>query len=754
MKNYSYSFLFFFVVSSFAFAQQGDGGKPQKHLFEYNANKIIQLVEPDIEALKQEDSFNDENHIGPWRFGFNNDVQYNLNNSGVWTTLSNGDKIWRLMIECKNALTVNLTFSETSLPNGNELYVYNPKKDFILGKFTQKHTYLGKLGTELVPGSKVVVEYFVPFQNDLGNVNICTITHGYRTAGEFHDKAFGSSGSCNMNVNCPDGLSWQPQRNGAVMLVSGSNGFCSGSLINNTQNDGTPYVLTANHCYSDPTNWIFRFNWQSADCNNPSSSPTFQSLSGAVLRSRRTPSDFCLVEITGGLEGGTVPLSYQPYFSGWNNADAPPTSTVSIHHPSGDIKKISFDDNPASAVQAMGSSEAASSWQVQWDRNTTTEGGSSGSPLFDQNHRIIGQLWGGGASCQNLSSPDYYGRVHNSWEPTGSNSTNQLKYWLDPNNSGVEFIDGYDPSNAEPVQVDGGLVSPQGVSGTFCGGEVSPSITIQNNGLTSLTTATINYGYDGNLNQSFPWQGNLSQWQSEVITLPTQTLGAGAHTFTAQITNLNGGSVDENANNNEVSGTFNVVIGGQGVDLNLTLDCYGSETSWTLVDQNGNTAYASTGYQDDTPGLVVEPWCLNDGCYTFTIEDSYGDGLFGGFWCGSDGSVAIVQDGTTLTELLEADANFGNSTSLDFCIGDNGLETAAVSTVRIYPNPSHDFTEIQSTEKMQEIRLMNQEGKILLRSKPNANSFLLDLIPYSPGIYLVQVISEQSSNQTLRLVKN
>jgi hypothetical protein len=78
-------------------------------------------------------------------------------------------------------------------------------------------------------------------------------------------------------------------------LVSGSNGFCSGALINNTLNDGKPYVLTANHCYSDPTNWIFRFNWQSADCNNPAASPTFQSLSGAVLRSRRTPSDFCLV---------------------------------------------------------------------------------------------------------------------------------------------------------------------------------------------------------------------------------------------------------------------------------------------------------------------------------------------------------------------------------------------------------------------------------------------------------------------------
>src|SRR5690606_5514370 len=118
------------------------------------------------------------------------------------------------------------------------------------------------------------------------------------------------------------------------------------------------------------------------------------------------PSDMCLVEITGGLVGGTVPASFNPYFSGWDNTGTIPTSTVCIHHPNGDIKKISFDDNPALISQGMGSSESNATWTVQWDRNTTTEPGSSGSPLFDQNHRIIGQLWGGGASCSALNSPD------------------------------------------------------------------------------------------------------------------------------------------------------------------------------------------------------------------------------------------------------------------------------------------------------------------------------------------------------------
>ena len=303
------------------------------------------------------------------------------------------------------------------------------------------------------------------------------------------------------------------------------------------------------------------------------------------------------------------------------------------------------------------------------------------------------------------------------------------------------------------MQVDAGLVAPQGVSGTFCGGDISPSITIQNNGLTALTTATIIYGYDGNLNQSYPWQGNLSQWQSEVITLPTASLGAGNHTFTAQVSNLNGGSADENANNNEVTGSFNVVIGGQGVDLNLTLDCYGSETSWSLVDQNANTVYVSGGYQDDTPGLVVEPWCLNDGCYTFTIEDSYGDGLFGGFWCGSDGSIAIIQDGTTLAELLEADANFGSSTSLSFCIGDNGIQNANMASVVLFPNPSNNQVTVSAPFNMNEMLLMNQEGKILLNAQLNTTSTSIDLSAIASGIYFLQIRGLDASIQTLRLVK-
>jgi hypothetical protein len=698
----------------------------------------------------------DHTGTAPWRFGFNNFTTLNLSNSGTWFDLQNGDRIWFLKLTCEQALTVNLTFTNSEIPEGNELFIFNEKRDFILGKFSQEHIYKGQLGTELVSGSTVIIEYFVRKDNSIGNIEVSTVTHGYRTADEFQEKAFGGSGACNMNVNCADGLPWQQERNSAVMLVSGSNGFCSGALINNALNDGKPYVLTANHCYSDPTNWIFRFNWQAADCNNPAASPSFQSLSGAVLRSRRTPSDFCLVEITGGLQGNTVPLNYNPYFAGWNNADSPPTSTVSIHHPSGDIKKIAFDDAPAISSQGMGSTEANSTWTVEWDRNTTTEGGSSGSPLFDQNHRIIGQLWGGGASCSNLSSPDYYGRVHSSWEPANSNSTNQLKFWLDPNNSGAEFIDGYDPSNATPVAVDPGVTNPQGVSGTFCGAQVTPQVTVQNNGSDALTTADIIYGFDGNQNLTFNWTGNLAQWQSTSVTLPTATLTAGAHTFSASVSNPNAGLTDENNNNNSVSSSFNVVIGGQSVQLNLALDCYGSETTWELQNETSMAIYAGSGYPDDQPGPVAtDPWCLNDGCYNYYIMDSYGDGVLGGFWCGQDGSVSIVFNGDTLGQITEAQADFGDQTSIQFCIGNVGLEWSVIKDLEVYPNPFTNSIQINLNQlEATEIKLTDIAGKEFLRKAVSGNKIQLELEnELSTGSYLIQVKMKDGNIKTKKVNK-
>ena len=256
----------FLLTFLFAWGQQGDGGRPRSYkLDEFPKIDAITFSTPDIDALRAEDEVNDQTGNGPWRFGYNNHTSLTMDNSGTWFDLQDGSRLWMLSLTCQEALTVNLTFADVKLPSGNELYVYNPEKSFILGKFTAGHVYKGQLGTELIPGQTAIVEYFIPAYNKDKEYGLtaATVTHGYRTAHEFQQKAFGSSGSCNNNVNCAEGGPWTNERNSVVMLVSGSSGFCTGALVNNVLNDGKPYVLTADHCYSDPTSWIFRFNWQS-----------------------------------------------------------------------------------------------------------------------------------------------------------------------------------------------------------------------------------------------------------------------------------------------------------------------------------------------------------------------------------------------------------------------------------------------------------------------------------------------------------
>ena len=769
----SFLLSFFLLLSLVTFSQQGDGGLPKtfKEVIDYNKIDKRVFDEPNIAALKIEDSLTDNSGTAPWRFGFNNQTNLNISNAGTWINLPNGDRIWQLVVVCKNALTINLTFSQTTIPSGNELYVYNPSKDFILGKFTASHLYNGELGTELVPGEMTIVEYFVPKESSIGNVNICTVTHGYRTPDEFLLKAFGGSGACNVNVNCPEGAAWTQQRNSVVMLVSGSNGFCTGALINNTLNDGKPYVLTANHCYSNPATWIFRFQWESTSCINPSTSPTFQSLSGAVLRAQGTPSDFCLVEITGGLVNGTVPAAYTPYFSGWDNTETISPSAVCIHHPSGDIKKIAIENN-ALISTTFGGSPSNSHWGVlSWDLGVT-EPGSSGSPLFNQNRRIIGQLHGGASACGASALSDEYGKVSVSWNPAGSTSSGQLKYWLDPNNTNASFIDGYDPSNAPTITLDGGLSNSTFIQTSLCGSNYIPNVTISNGGSQTVTTAVISYSIDGGTAQNYNWNGSLAQFQTQVINLPPVQLLTGNHTFSATVSQVNNG-VDELSVNNATNTQFLVTSINQTSNLlkvTLLTDNYSSETYMELLSSNGtvvwfqgNESFAGTYGTNNTPGPTDPtsplldnttynwdvPLSLND-CYTFKIYDYYGDGLVG---FQANGSLSLANHNNINFYTLSI-PNFGSELAIVFKNNSAiGLVESENQELNVFPNPANDLLFINLPSSAKQISIVDIYGKLIYCEPALLDSHELKISSLASGTYWLKVDLTNGRTALKRFIK-
>jgi Viral BACON domain/Secretion system C-terminal sorting domain/Trypsin-like peptidase domain len=438
----------FSFINLAGFSQINQGGSP---LSFQNPQRITGTVpieimpKVDVNRLLAEDSLNEVYKDVPWRFGENIPVSFDLNNSGIWDVFPKGDRIWRLGIKCPGAYTINLTFDNYLLPPGATLFVYNIDKTQIIGAFTDFNNREDSVfATTLVRGEEIVIEYYEPSGPAFpGKLHLNRVTHGYRDAFGYI-KSFGQSGSCNNNVYCPEAADWQNQVRSACMLVTGGNGFCSGSLVNNTSQDGTPYILTANHCYSNPATWVFWFNWESPTCPNPSSSPPYNSISGATLKAKYSDSDFCLVQMS-----STPPASYTVYYAGWNKKDTAASSGACIHHPSGDIKKISYSNAPFVSSTWSGT-PPDSHWQVFWS-DGVTEPGSSGSPMFDQYHHVVGQLHGGPSACGASQLWDFYGKFAMSWEH-GTTPATRLKDWLDPTNIAGDTLGGFDPNQIPVVQ--------------------------------------------------------------------------------------------------------------------------------------------------------------------------------------------------------------------------------------------------------------------------------------------------------------
>ena len=701
----------------------------------------VQLPSIDREVLDAEDAVTDQYKEAAWRFGVEFPVEYSTTNSGYW--FQEGDEnVWRLAVTCDHSVSVSLNFSEFNLEKGQYVFIWSPESGEFLGKFDHRNNKeWGSLATGLLYGSRVVVELHQPTSYSLdANLEIGTVVHGYRSlllhaedvANELRGP-FGNSGDCNINVNCPEGDDWQTESRSVALIVEGGFAACSGALINNTLNDGTPYFLTANHCLGTPGNWVFYFNHESATCNG-STGPTNQSVSGSTLLVSNAGSDFALLELS-----ETPPASFNVQYAGWDASGNSPLIGVGIHHPSGDVKKICFEeDSPYESNQA-----GAAVWYIdQWELGVT-EGGSSGSPLFDQNHRIIGQLYGGWAACSgsvNNGQFDYYGRLDVSW---GSGADE----YLDPTGSGITSIDGY-PDGSALYANDASVSVPDAPEGTLCNNDpISLQVTITNTGTDNLTSAVITYNFNGTSAQQINWSGNLSQYEADVITLPSFTPVGGANTVTITVSNPNG-SADENSFNNQAIVEFSTLTGNSyAFTLALTLDDYGSETTWEVLD--GNTVISSGGpYQDDQDGMLIEEdMCLANGCYTITVFDSYEDGIcceYGeGNWALYDGQGDVIY-------ASETEGAFGASESDYFCTDETSVQQIELSNLNIYPNPASNTVRIALPVSNGTIAISDASGRIVESTVVTDSYFTtLDVSSFSEGMYFVQ-FTDRTGAQIVR----
>jgi lysyl endopeptidase len=739
-----------FSVAIAATAQVSFGGFPFNWEDKHVSTQISFTTMPsiDMEALAAEDAVVDQYKEAPYRFGFEHETSFGLDQA-TWRSIENERSIWQFGIECADARTINLIFEDFYLPKGAEMFIWSADREEFLGSFNHKNNQEYRvLATSILQHDKVVVE--VQANNavkDQVSFVISMVVHGYRPVLMNHFADFdedrgpyGTSGSCNNNVNCAVGSAWQVEKKSVALILSGGSASCTGALVNNTANDGTPYFLTANHCYSAGAtpSWVFVFNHETTGCTG-STGPTNQTISGCTLRARRAGSDFCLVELS-----SVPPANYNVHYAGWDATDAVSvTSATGIHHPSGDLKKISFENNAV----PQGTWSGAQTWDVQqWD-DGITEGGSSGSPLFDQNHRIIGQLYGGASGCSGSNENgqgDSYGRFGVSWD-AGASASTRLKDWLDPGNTGTLILDGY-PTGSVTVQLDASAASISNVPSNICGNTVSPVFSLVNNGSTTLTSCTIQYTVNGGSIQSFNWNGSLLQYGSANVNLPSITLANGVNTIVVTVVNPNN-STDQNTNNNSVSVSCNAVVGPTvTVTVDILFDNYSEETSWE-IQQNGSVIASSNGLYPAGATSISEDVCLASGCYDFVIFDDYGDGI-----CCTYGNGEYAVSGASGTSLA-AGGTFTNSEITNFCVSGNGVESFGESEVSLYPNPAQNEIQLIGALANSTLYIIDVAGNVVVSTKTLNANVKVDTSSLANGYYIVKLVSARKVDSLPLIIK-
>ncbi|WP_428658174.1 3-coathanger stack domain-containing protein [Runella sp.] len=462
--------------------------------------------------------------LRPNTFAIDLNVNIGLQN-GKWDTLSDGNKIWRIQINSKGAMQLNVSFDKFKLPPGGKLFIYDLKKRNISEEIN--HTYNNVTNTFVSPfiyGESIIIEYYHIGNTKLPDFHINNI--GYDFTNNALVKTISvDPASCQLNISCPQNGNFSILKNAVFKYAgkyqgSGNNlyNICTGTLINNTKQDGRPLFLSANHCVEDPNlifssiTGYFKYEANGTVCQtNEVNTGNIVTLSGgATLLSRWANSDFALLEFN-----RNIPAAAEPFFAGWDRRDTFEGSTVVIHHPRGGVKKFSKDYDQAE--KGAGFDGVTTAWRSVLNYGASTEPGSSGSALISEaNQLIIGQLLGveypGDPfnACDIFNITQVYGRLAHSWNGGGT-STTRLKDHIDPITSGVGLMAGNECPNIAVTGLQSSLIAGTYVRLEWTGGYITPyTIEYRKAGestwQSTITEENATWIYSLSMNTNYEWR--------------------------------------------------------------------------------------------------------------------------------------------------------------------------------------------------------------------------------------------------------
>jgi PKD repeat protein len=500
-------------------------------------------------------------------------------------------------------------------------------------------------------------------------------------------------------------------------------------------------------------------------------------------------SDFLLVKMGSATNEANIitqlkSTAFNAYWNGWNANTAATTGGVSIHHPAGDIKKIStFIGN---TVSTQWGSATGSHWRVTWTSNSNgygvTEGGSSGSPLFNGSQGyVIGTLTGGGSFCTAQSSPDQYGKMAFHWTNNGTATNRQLKPWLDPTNSGVlQFAGSNDPCS---------VVVPTAPVANFVTNQtnVAPATTVT---FTDLSTG-LPTSWAWTVAPATGWAyaaGTSATSQNPQITFNT----VGQYTITLTATNAQG-------SDSEIKNNYIVVAASTGPCAGSSVTCDEYINKVTLNTINNTTSCSTGGYANYTSTTTT---LAKGSSYSMTIipgipnqtNSAYIDDEIAA-WIDFNNNNSFNDPGERVAYVLVA-ANLSNtynfavpttatvgnvrmrvriSYSVDGAIdpcgqstfgevedytinitASSGLSENPLDAISVYPNPTENelFVDMKNMDiDVTRIEILDLSGKVLHVVPANQGSIMkMNTSNLAQGMYQIRIHSDDYS-VTKRFVK-
>ena len=450
--------IFFLILSSRCFAQQSSGTYPESFYvpyFDIKDIKTVNIVPPDVESLIYHDMQRAE-YYKQSRCGVK--IPLHLNFFDVAQKIDiNNSSVYVLKIVCPYAHAMNIYSDNFYIPKGGQLYIWNPDKTKCIGAFTfANNTDEGYFATDYVTGDTLILEYY-PNESNTSQTKIDIESIGYfykdiEFTQEYYKSGFNGSDKCEVDVNCSEGKNYATVKRSVTRILMPMNendlGWCTGTLLNNTNNDFTPYIITAAHCIETLSSkkyysqFIFYFNYEKSGCSDYSEKqPSYNTLTGASLLSYdisfgNNGSDYLFLQLK-----DTIPASYNAYWSGWSISESGINKGVCIHHPAGDVKKISTF---ATALQERSYRRNmwrdSTHWIAKWKKTAhgfgVTEGGSSGCGLFDSKGYYIGTLSGGYSSCETEDDYkyDWFGKFYVTYR--------DIRSWLNPLKKEISQLNG------------------------------------------------------------------------------------------------------------------------------------------------------------------------------------------------------------------------------------------------------------------------------------------------------------------------